>query len=483
MSPVARTRNEKCPPSLLSLQESGNTEAYNSMASSNIHAPVAAPGRQEWPLHARDACHDPLQFLLSLTSQYGDVVSYQSAYGPVYLVNHPDHIGYVLQNNNFIKTSLLKIAFGESVFTSEGAYWRRQRRIMQPAFHHQRIATLDSKITEASLGMLQRWQAAADSGQPLNVAAEMARLTLHIIAKALFSLDLGDKESILSDAVTRMLEEVGYSVCALFPLPYNVAPSRNRSFQTALRTVDRIIYSMINERRCQSEKGTDLLSMLLEWESETGEGLTESQLRDEVFTMLLAGHETTGNMLAWALYLLSEHPIVEDRLHAELSRVLGRRLPTLQDLPNLRYSRMILQETLRLYPPGWFLVRKAVTKDQVGGYPIPAGTPVVVSPYTMHRDPAYWEKPEQFDPERFTPGLSESRPLYAYLPFGGGKHLCIGNHLAMLEGQLVLATVAQRYVLRLSTGQSVEPNPLLTLRPKYGLMMTLAARPSMSLES
>jgi cytochrome P450 len=428
---------------------------------------------------APDAFQDPLHFLLDLTRAYGDMVRYPTAYGPVYLVNHPDYVGYVLQSNNFIKTALLKIIFGESLFTSEGAYWRRQRRIMQPAFHQERIAALDKLITGATLGMLRRWQALADSGQPLNVAAETAGLTLRIIGKALFSIDFSDKENSLHNAITSMLEKLGHSVCALFPLPNHVAPSRNRSLQTALQTVDRSIYRMIKERRCQSEKGTDLLSMLLAWESETGEELAESQLRDEVFTMFLAGHETTANMLAWALYLLSEYPEVEDHLNAELSRVLGQRLPAFQDLPNLPYSRMILQETLRLYPPGWFLVRKAVREDNVGGYRIPADTPVIVSPYAMHRHPAYWEKPEQFDPERFAPERSENRPVYAYLPFGGGKHLCIGNHLAMLEGQLVLATIAQRFRLRMEPGQSVEPNPLLTLRPKHGLMMRLSTKLAM----
>jgi cytochrome P450 len=234
---------------------------------------------------------------------------------------------------------------------------------------------------------------------------------------------------------------------------------------------------MIAERRTLQTEGRDLLSMLLlAQDEETGQGMNDRQVRDEVMTLLLAGHETTANTLTWTWYLLSQSPEIERRLHTELNEVLGGRVPTVEDLPALKYTRMILEEALRLYPPAPILSRKAIADDELQGYPIAANSMILISPYVTHRHPAFWEEPEQFDPERFRPERSAARPPYAYFPFGGGPRICIGNHFAMMEAQLILATVAQRYRLRLVPGHPVEPQVVVTLRPRYGLPMTIHAR-------
>jgi cytochrome P450 len=393
------------------------------------------------------------------------------------LINEADGARRVLQSGNYVRGSMLKLVLGEGLLASEGVYWRRQRRLMQPAFHQQRVAGLDSIITSFAAKMLGRWQEFSVSGRPVDVAAEMPRLTLKIIAKALFSVELNDQLGALSEAVTQLDEDLGRFASMLFTTPPQMSLARNRRFETALREVDRVVHSMISGRRQSQEKIDDLLSLLLSHHAEeTDKGLDDRQIRDEAVTMLLAGHVTTANALSFAWYLLSLHPDVEARLHDELGRVLDGRLPTARDIPELRYTRMVLQESLRLYPPVWFISRKALADDDIGGYRIPANAAVVVSPYLMHRHPDYWDDPEQFNPERFALESTGDRPDHAYIPFGAGPHTCIGVHLAMLEGQLILATVAQRYKLGLAQQTVVEPEPALTLKVRDRLPMILQDR-------
>lgn len=437
----------------------------------------AAPSPTDvWLQRARNK--GPLSFLLTLTQEYGDVVQYSSAYGPIHLVNHPHYVGHVFQDKNYSRTRLLSLALGDGLITSEGAYWRSQRRLAQPAFHHQFISKFDALVTDAAIAMLRRWHAIAGTDQPVEVPTEMMRLTLGIIGNALFGVDLSGEAQILAEAITTIVEDLGRMGRTLFGSEYNVSPMRDRQFKTAMEIVDRIVYSIIDKRRRENNQAGDLLSRLLcGRDEETGEALSDRQLRDEAVTMLVAGHETTANMLAWTWYLLSEHPSIERRLQTELATVLEGRVPSFQDLPKLHYNRMVLQESLRLYPPVWFISpRTPLADDVIGGYLIPANSRVVVSPYAMHRHLSYWQNPEQFDPERFSPERSKGRPHYAFCPFGGGHHLCLGNNLAMMEGELILATIVQRYQLRLCAGHPVEPDPLVTLRHRYGLPMTLHAR-------
>ncbi len=372
-------------------------------------------------------------------------------------------------------TRFLRPLLGQGLFTNDGQSWLHQRRLMQPAFYRKQLATLGELMTGATAAMLERWQDAATREQSLDVSTEMMRLTLRVVGQALFSIDLSDEADTVGQAFTALLTP--FSDYVYHPVPPLSFPTpRNRRIQQSIRTLDRVVQDIITERRQSDDKG-DLLSMLLlARDEETGEGMNDRQVRDEVMTLLLAGHETTSNALSWTWYLLSQHPDAESRLHAELEQVLDGRIPTVENLPRLAYTRMVIEEALRLYPPAVGFNRKALADDEVGGYLVPANTLIWVSPYVTHRHPEFWENPEVFDPERFSPERSAGCPHFAHFPFGGGPRMCIGSNFAMMEAQLILATVAQRYQLRLLPGHRVEPEVLLTMRPRYGLPMTLIER-------
>jgi len=443
------------------------------------------PGPHGHPLwgSARALQQKPLEFLSALARDYGDVTRCRYGLWPMYLVNHPDHIKHVLQechsryNKDVIDYRLLQRIAGNGLIVNDGASWLHQRRLMQPAFHHRRIEGFGTLMTNAALEMLARWEARPAPDEPLDMAVEMMRLTLRIVGQALFSVDTsaeGDEFGQAFAIVNAYLMKIFYQPLLMLPF----VPARGkRQFQRAQARLDAIVDGIIHQRRQQPAAHDDLLAMLLEArDDETGEGMDDRQLRAEVATLLIAGHETTAVSLTWAWLLLSAHPDVERRLHAELDVALGGRAPTISDLPNLPYNLMVLEETMRLYPPAWSFSRSAVEEDEIGGYRVPKGTMVLVSPYTMHRHPAFWEHPETFDPERFTPERSAGRPRFAYFPFGGGPRQCIGNQFAMLEAQLALATIAQRYRLRVVPGHPIEPQALITLRLKHGLPVTLERR-------
>ncbi len=437
------------------------------------------PGGYRLFRSARQIQRAPLQFLTDLTHTYGDIALVRFLVWPVYVVNHPDFIKQVLQehhrsyNKDNFDYRLLRPLLGKGLLTNDGVSWLHQRRLIQPTFHRQRLAAFGSLMTEAAEAMLVRWGRYAERSGVLDVADEMMRLTLRIIGQALFSLDLSEEAT----TVRRALRSANDYLCAPFP-PLFVPTPRNRRLQTALRRLDALVYDLIAARRQSQQDTPDLLSMLLGVrDEETGEGMSDQQIRDEVITLLLAGHETTAVALCWTWYLLAQHPECEKLLHAEVDAVLGGRLPTVEDLPMLPYGSMVIEEAMRLYPPAWSFSRNAIAEDELGGYHIPAGSVILLCPYTTHRHPAFWEQPEVFDPLRFTPERVASRPHYAYFPFGGGPRQCIGNAFAMMEAHLILATVSQRYRLCLGTGVQVEPEPLITLRPRGGMPMLLATRP------
>lgn len=402
---------------------------------------------------------------------------------PVYLVSHPDSVKYVLQDQHDRyrkgrQIRRIKPLFGEGLTTSEDGLWRRQRRLMQPVFQHRTVAALTPVITGATAAMLERWRAAADGGHGLAVEAEMIELTRTIMLQALFGSHVEGHADEVRRALAIALEAIDGRIWAWLDLPTWVPTPRNRRLDRARRTLD----SLVDRMRAEHPRGMesrDLLSMMVSArEAKTGQPMGESQLRDELLTLLVAGHTTTAATLAWIWYLLSQHPGVARLVETELDAVLGGRPPGDHDLLALPYTRQVIDEALRLYPPTWVTARTPIEADAIGNCPIPRDSLVLLSPYVTHRHPEFWQLPETFDPERFAPSRSVGRPSYAYFPFGGGPRLCIGRSLALLEIHLIVAMVGQAYELRLLPGHWVEPRAGLTLRPRGGLLMTVARRAS-----
>jgi cytochrome P450 len=420
---------------------------------------------------------DPFRFLLDLVEEFGDIVHYRTAYGPVYFFNHPDQIKEVLHNANFERTTLPTLALGQGLLSSDGDYWRSQRRVMQPHFHESCLIGFAPLMGEVIADTIERWENFAASGDALDMSLEMRYLTIDVITRAMFSIELSEVTDELCDAITVVVEHLGYISCTMLNLPMKFSAEANQRFQAAVKAIDQFAYGLIENRRNSEAQPHDLLAMLMATQDkESGEALTDRQLRDEVVTLLIAGHETTGIILAWTWHLLSENPDVLTKLETEIDEVLGKRFPTADDLPQLKYCEMVFSEAMRLYPPVWFMMRNANEPDEIAGYKIPAKAFVLVSPYTTHRHPQFWEDPESFKPERFAADLIKQRPLYAHFPFAGGRHFCLGQRFAMIEGQLVLAAITQRFRLKTVSGHPLPMQPVLTLRQQFGLPMTVEKR-------
>jgi cytochrome P450 len=427
----------------------------------------------------REMMRDGARFVSEMALQYGDVVKYRVAYMTMYQVNHPDGIHRILQENNRnyskgdVLRRLLVPIVGYGLFTNEGESWLHQRRLMQPTFHRQHIAGFGDMMARATLEMCERWEAAFDAGTPLDVMNEMTRLTSQIATEALFGTRVTVEANAVGKAIVELLEQVSFRFEVPFYPPTSVPTPRNRRYLAALHTLDEAVYAIINTRKEQPSEGGDLLSLLMQVrDQDTGEAMSDKQLRDEVITLFIAGHETTSVALAWTWYLLAQHPTAEQRLHDEVAGALGDRpAAAAADLSNLPYTLMVIEEAMRLYPPAWVTNREALAADEICGYRIPAKALVVISPYAMHHHPAYWQEPERFDPERFSPERAKERPQYAYFPFGGGPRQCIGKFFALMEAQVILATVARRYSLRLAPGHQVKMNAVTTLRPLNGVPM------------
>ena len=435
--------------------------------------------RTTWQM--RDNQHELLR---TLWQDYGDVVRIPSAVRTLYLVSDPELVKHILQDNNrnYVKGRGLqkaKALVGHGLLTSEGDFWRRQRRLMQPAFHRQRIADFVQTMTTAAAVARDRMAEQAKQGVPVNVAASMMHLTLDIISQTMFSTALRPEEMAQVEEVMPFLLRVTTDrTTALLDVMEHLPTSNNKRYDEYRNRLDGIVYRIIEERRRSGQRHNDLLDMLLEAQDEdTGERMDDAQLRDEAITIFLAGHETTANLLAWALHLLSQHPQQSERLQAEVDGVLDGRVPTMADLGALRYTRMVLDEALRLYPPAWIFSRAAVKDDRLGTYDLPTGTDVLISPYIIHRDPRFWQEPERFDPERFDPAVESDRPRFAYLPFGAGPRLCIGRDFALIEATLILAMLVQRFTFAPVAEKPVEPIVSFTLRPKNGVWLEVQERP------
>ena len=446
-------------------------------------APALAPVRQPAGLFGIPTLlrftRDPLAFITSMAHRGGDVVHYRLAWRNVFLIRHPDLVREVLvaRQHDFAKGDGLRWArrfLGDGLLTSEGELHTRQRRLAQPAFHRQRIGSYGAAMVGYAAAARERWQ----DGAELRLDQEMVRLTLAVAGKTLFDADTEAQAAQIGGALT--------DVIRLFPrfaIPFgsvlNVLPlPSNRRYERGKRRLDAIVYGLIEERRHDGRDRGDLLSMLMLARDEDGSaGMSDRQLRDEVMTLLLAGHETTANALSWTWYLLSQNPDAEAALHREIDEVLAGRLPSTDDLPRLRYTEMVLAESMRLFPPAWGLGRRALEPQELGGARIPRGALVLASPWLMHRDERWFPDPLRFDAERFTPEAKAARPKFAYFPFGGGARSCIGEPFAWMEGVLLLATIAQRWRFRLVPGHPVEPQALITLRPRHGIRVVATRRP------
>jgi cytochrome P450 len=423
---------------------------------------------------------DPLVFYLDIARTYGDIAYFRIGPVHIYLLNHPELIRQIVVDKaaKFHKPAILKLgsrrSLGKGLLTSDGPLWTRQRKLIQPAFRHDRLAAAYGDVIAA---FAQRMVNAFQDGEVRNIGEDMGKLTLDVVVKSLFGEELQQDTREIGGLLLAIAESANERLNTPFRPSSWLSPRRNLRERRAVARFDQIIRALVHTRRQSASQRDDLLSvMLAAADEETGAGMSERQLRDEMMTLFLAGQDTTAHALSWTWYLLSRHPAAEARLQDELQRVLAGRTPRAADLPNLPYTEMIVREAMRLFPPAPLFARQPVEDVAIGGWEIPEGSQVVVSVYALHRDPRFFPEPDQFNPDRFAPGWEERIPRYAYLPFGGGPRVCIGNGFAMMEARLVLATVAQRCKLSLEPDAEIAPKQLVTLRPGRAVRMRVAKR-------
>ncbi len=432
----------------------------------------------------REFTSDTIAFMLS-SVQYGDLVKAHFGPFPFYIVNHPDIAQevFVTKSQSVMKSAVtrrsLYQAVGDGLFTSNGDFWKRQRKLAQPAFHTKRIANYADVMSEYTHEATNKWQ----DGVPIEMEREMSYLTMQIIAKTVFDAHV-DGEDEMSAAVRTMLRVVDNRFNRLISIPEWLPTAENRDMKKGMAVLDKAIQSFIDERRKSQEDKGDLLAMLMAaQDEENGIGMTDKQLRDECLTIFGAGHETTSTALTWTFYLLSQHPEVEEKLHQELDSVLGGRLPAFEDLRRLPYTDMVFKEAMRLYPPAWGLTRDTIADVELGGIPVKKGSTVFINIIGMHHNEAYFPNAKAFSPERFSPENEKSIPKYAYLPFGAGPRVCIGNSFASMEGCLITATVAQKWRFSLPKGFNVRAVRMFTLRPENGMVLVPSLRQPILQES
>ena len=439
------------------------------------------PGPKGYPVFGSvfEPKGDTITYLTKCTRQYGDIVFFRFMGVPACFVNRPEYIESVLvtQSSNFVKSKdyrAMRRVLGNGLLLSEGEFWRRQRKLIQPAFHQGRIAA----YAEIMIGHAHQMLASWSDGQTLDMHEAMMRLTLGIVAKTLFDADVSheaeDVDAALTVVMGKFLRQAGMALL----LPTWVPLPTSQLLKRAVGRLDKVIYSIIEQRRATGQMSGDLLSVFLQAHDDEGVGMTDRQLHDEIMTLFLAGHETTANVLSWTWYLLGQNPQVEEKLIEELRHVLAGRVPTPADLPRLIYTDTVLREAMRLYPPVWVIGRRALAPFRLGEYELPANTNVLISQLIMHKDARYFSDPERFDPDRWSasnPQLA-SLPRFAYFPFGGGPRVCIGAGFAMMEAVLLLATIAQQFRIQVSPELKVKVQPTVTLRPKHGIPVTLMRR-------
>jgi cytochrome P450 len=421
--------------------------------------------------HLAELKRDALDLYTRSAREFGDCVLLRFGLKRVYLLSHPDLIEQVLHSRNFVKHYALRMnrrLLGNGLLSSDGDFWLRQRRLMQPAFLRERITTYADSMVELAERLANTWQ----PGATRDVYADMRQLTLEIAARTLFGAEATGQGPAVHKALQAAMDSFNNRIFSVLRLPESFPTPANLRAGRAIKRLDKILYGIIERSRADGKKD-DLLSILLHARDEEGTGMTDKQLRDEAMTLFLAGHHTTALALTWGWYLLAQHPEVMEQLRAELRTVLGGRAPTAADLPHLRYTEMVVQEVMRLRPPAYIIGRQAVEACEIGGYHLPAGGTVLMSQWVVQRDPRWWDDPERFYPGRWADGLAKRLPRYAYFPFGGGPRICIGNLFAMMEATLVLATLARNYTVKLVPGPPVRPKPRLTLAPDRGIEVVL----------
>ncbi len=399
----------------------------------------------------------------------------------LYICNTPEAAQHVLQKNqkNYRKAftySFLKPVVGEGLLTSEGDHWLRQRRLVAPLFHRKRIDTYAATMQETIEEMLDDW-AVRPQGAAIDLSDEMSRVTLSIAGKLLFGQDIGRDASWIGEAMVLLFRDVNQRILSIFPIPREVPTPHNRRVQEALNKLEELVYGLIEERRGQEEENEDLLALfMLAEDEETGERMSDKEIRDELLTFVIAGHDTTSNLLSWALYLLSRHPAERRRLQEEVDAVVSGRVPTLEEAKKLPYTDQVLDETFRLFPPAWTVEREPMEDDVIDGFFVEAGNVVSVGPYFIHHNPKVWENPEGFDPDRFGPDVARPSHRYAHFPFGGGPRKCVGADFAILEARLLLAAMVKNFRLDIEPAAFVRAEGTVTLYPEGGLPMLLHQR-------
>jgi cytochrome P450 len=436
--------------------------------------------------HLKEFQTNPLDFLTRLATEYGEVAKFR--FGPfqnVYLVSDPEMIKQVLvtKQKHFVKSQdfdALKPILGEGLLTSEKDFHMRQRRLIQPAFKRSHILNYGQAMIDITADYIDTWQ----DGEDRIITHDMMSITLGIISKTMFNMDFKEGYDVLWEAIETAMGTAVKRMRTLLQLPLWVPTKSNREYRNAIQALDEVIYGIIEKRRADPDKHEDMLGILMDArDDDDGLGMTDREVRDELMTIFLAGHETTANAISWTLYLLSQHPEVENKLFEEINNVIGNRPPTPGDFMKLTYTQDIIWESMRLFPPAFVTGREVEEQVEINGYQFKKGDVILVSQYVMHRKPEYFHDPQSFKPERFENNFVKTIPAYAYFPFGGGPRVCIGNHFALMEAVLVLVTIAQRYKLRLAPDHhEVKPYPSITLRPKRGLRMIVEERNEIGLQ-
>jgi cytochrome P450 len=445
-------------------------------------SPISHPGPKGKLItgNLKEFKSDTLGFLSRMAKEYGEVTRFRlGPFQRIYLITNPDSIKEILvtKHKYFVKSQefkSLKPMIGEGLFTSEKPFHTQQRRLIQPTFKRANIDNYALDMIDITTDYVSTWQ----DGEERIITQDMMDITLRIINKTMFSMDFKDGHNLIGKPLDVCMKMAVKRMRSFLQLPLWVPTNNNREYKKAIQSLEKVVYNIIEKRRSEEAVHEDMLGILMAARDEKdNSGMTYSQIRDEVMTIFVAGHETTATALSWALYLLSQHPEVEKKLHEELDSVIGSRMPVPGDFKNLTYTQNIVWETLRLYPPAFIFGRRAVEDVVIGGYPFKKGDTLFLSQYLMHRSDKFFDNPDSFIPERFENNFMKTLPLFAYFPFGGGPRVCIGNHFALMEAVFVLACVAKRYKLRLAPDHhEVKPLPHLTLRPKRGLRMLVEER-------